>query len=391
MSEYRSTLERELDRLQPPRIPFDELARRQDRKRRDERIRAGVLAIAIAMAMGWLGINAIRSAPPVPAVDPTPTPGESFRRIDGEVLRFTAVPREEPGDLVAMNPLTGKTRVLVEDLDLLYNARWSADGRWVAYDIPPASGGGLWVLNAEREPRQLTVVRPPYGNWTWSPTDPQLAMINGSTLTVLDASTGDQTDLGNVVGDVTSAPVWSPDGKQILFGARGGSLHSVDVRSGERSVFVSLPGEDLDSMDEIAWSPDGAHLAILNDLEPGGRRLYIMDADGSNLRVLVDDAVLGGGGEFAWSPEGTRLTYPSYSDLEAGIWTVSFDGSAPSLVVSRIVAYGPVWSPDGSQIAYETDRSHFVINADGTGDARPIDELTYLSWGDGSYFCGCYG
>jgi Tol biopolymer transport system component len=156
-------------------------------------------------------------------------------------------------------------------------------------------------------------------------------------------------------------------------------------------VFVRLPGEDLDSMDEIAWSPDGAHLAILNDLEPGGRRLYIMDADGSNLRVLVDDAVLGGGGEFAWSPEGTRLTYPSYSDLEAGIWTVSFDGSAPSLVVSRIVAYGPVWSPDGSQIAYETDRSHFVINADGTGDARPIDELTYLSWGDGSYFCGCYG
>jgi hypothetical protein len=27
-----------------------------------------------------------------------------------------------------------------------------------------------------------------------------------------------------------------------------------------------------------------------------------------------------------------------------------------------------------------------MINSDGTGDVRAIDELTYLSWGDGSYF-----
>src|SRR3990170_1397340 len=83
MSENRSTLERELERLSPPRIPFDQLARRRDRKRRDERIRAGALGLAVAIAVGWWGFSAIRSAPQVPADDPPvlPSTPESWSRV----------------------------------------------------------------------------------------------------------------------------------------------------------------------------------------------------------------------------------------------------------------------------------------------------------------------
>jgi hypothetical protein len=58
---------------------------------------------------------------------------------------------------------------------------------------------------------------------------------------------------------------------------------------------------------------------------------------------------------------------------------------------------GAVWSPDGSRIAFETeppgDLSHhyLVVNADGSGDPREFDKLTYLSWLGGWYFCYCYG
>jgi hypothetical protein len=54
MSEYRTTLERELERLQPPRIPFDQLARRRDRKRRNQRIAADVVGIAVFVAAVWI-------------------------------------------------------------------------------------------------------------------------------------------------------------------------------------------------------------------------------------------------------------------------------------------------------------------------------------------------
>ena len=326
---------------------------------------------------------------------------DSVLRRDGEILGYT-------GDLIAMDPRTGETRVLVHARDIpnrIGNAAWSADGQWVAYDI--AAESALWVVNADQEPRQMAV-NP--GPWAWSATGAQLAMTRKSTLTLFDPSTGRETDLGPTVGSDgdTTGPVWSPDGTRIVFGVRGGSLYSVDVRSGNRSLLVRLPG-DLDSMDGIEWSPDGAHLAILADLNQGLRRLYVMNANGSGLRILVDDFEPGGWGTWtpddpatgvSWSPDGTRLLYPAFSgpdERELRIWTVSLDGSASSLVASHtndeccIDGGDPVWSSDGSQIAFETDQSRFVIDADGTGEARHIDELTYLNWRGGWYFCFCYG
>ena len=86
--------------------------------------------------------------------------------------------------------------------------------------------------------------------------------------------------------------------------------------------------------------------------------------------------------------------------MEVQVWTVSLDGSAPTMVASRCcVPDGgtAVWSPDGSRIAFETeppgDRPHhyLVVNADGTGEPGEIDEFTYRSWLGGWDFCRCYG
>ena len=88
MSDPRSLLERESRRFIQQQGAFERLAERRDRKRRNQRIRAGVLGLAIAFAVGWLGINAIRSTPPVPADDPTPTPasvGALAYALDGDI------------------------------------------------------------------------------------------------------------------------------------------------------------------------------------------------------------------------------------------------------------------------------------------------------------------
>jgi Tol biopolymer transport system component len=237
-------------------------------------------------------------------------------------------------------------------------------------------------------------------------------------LSTIDPLTGETTDVGSLpedVGEVGPAPAWSPDGTRFVFGARGGAIFSIDVRSGASSLLVRLPGEHLGSVDQIVWSPDGAHIAVL--VEAGSRGLvYVMDRDGSNVRVLSDCYACDDvppATRVAWSPDGTRLAYED----GGSVWVAPVDGSAPTEIGSPPAASCDAiivltcdedltWSPDGSRIASRTDAGGVspgasgttlggssvvvsAIDADGSGGAELIDELTYRSWDGGSYSCGC--
>ena len=362
-------------------------------------------AAAIAVAT-FAGVDAIRSAP-IPADRPTPRPAPGVLHANGEVLSFTGVPLETPGDLVVVNPETGEERVLVEDLEVVYSARWSADGRWVAYEAPGPEGIGLWVVSASQEPRQVATDA---SLWMWSSMGAELAVVrqtstfspyySGATLRTIDPVTEETTAAGSIperFGNDAGAPAWSPDGTRFVFGVRGGAIYSIDARSGARSLLVRLPGEHLDSVDQIVWSPGGAHIAIMNDGEPGG--LYVMDADGSNVRRLLDGYSETG---VAWSPDGARL---AYQDGSGAIWVAPMDGFASTEIGTPLPTScfllcqdDLVWSSDGSQVAFRTiafrgdgDVSVDVsaIDAGGSGEATRIDELTYRSWNGGSYSCEC--
>jgi len=79
-------------------------------------------------------VSATDEPAPTPAETPTSVETDDTVLPDGEVLGFTGGPDGEPGDLVAVNPQTGETRVLLGDLAVVNSARWSAVRRWVAYE-----------------------------------------------------------------------------------------------------------------------------------------------------------------------------------------------------------------------------------------------------------------
>jgi Tol biopolymer transport system component len=263
------------------------------------------------------------------------------------------------------------------------------------------------------------------GLWEWSPSGAQLVVVLGTAgdaLVLIDPATGERTELEKTTGRVTSL-AWSPDGSRIAYGtvpagtgdgaanSVRASVYSVDVRSGDdtllSSVIGQVPGGEEGS--GIRWSPDARRIAVLAGITDA--RLYLVRADGSRAELITErvhiEHILGWP-NLDWSPDGTRIAYATFTgDRDTmQIWNAAPDGSTPVSVFASASASAsgkrlglsgdPVWSPDGTQIAFRygasgDEKGWLVANADGTGDAHEIDELQYLSWRGGGYFCECYG
>ena len=108
----------------------------------------------------------------------------------------------------------------------------------------------------------------------------------------------------------------------------------------------------------------------------GPSRLYTIAPDGSDLTLLLERP-FNGAMDPMWSPDGSQIAYWDWGTDEAPlpkIWVVDADGSNPTKVfVDRSGPVGPgsyyggvSWSPDGTQLAFVIAYQLYIIDADGT-------------------------
>lgn len=149
--------------------------------------------------------------------------------------------------------------------------------------------------------------------------------------------------------------------------------------SGERAL-TDFPGRDGDP----SWSPNGRTIAF-ESFRSGGSEVWTMAADGTGLTQLTFNGPAEDRGT-AWSPDGKRIAFHSaqfpvvdpvpgagHSSLE--IMVMNADGTGQvRLTENKFQDSLPSWSPDGSKIAFTSNRDGdfevYVMNADGTNQTR---------------------
>lgn len=135
--------------------------------------------------------------------------------------------------------------------------------------------------------------------------------------------------------------------------------------SGQTLATYPLPAAPL----YAKLSPDHTMIA-LNDLSS---KLWVENLRDHSSRVILGASQAAG--SLDWSSDGRQLLFDNdYSHDEA--WVANADGSSAHAISDDSLVFVPVWSPDGSRIAYDSRRDDggnqghyrlYIVNADGTG------------------------
>jgi len=176
-----------------------------------------------------------------------------------------------------------------------------------------------------------------------------------ATAVVDDSACFGWFDISPINGDIVYEDFCNTPGGDALF---QGILSITDQRgTGRRLLLSEIPEEPAQRPPGYfhngpAWSPDGEKIAFYHGFYDGRARVsvWIINADGENLRQLVPVKTVGAGlgpigSSLCWSPDGKKIAYlGEYTQSGKGrgvIWIVNSDGTGSRELVE---GYSPSWA-----------------------------------------------
>lgn len=127
-----------------------------------------------------------------------------------------------------------------------------------------------------------------------------------------------------------------------------------------------------------SYSADGKQIAFAKQ-QDGNSEIYVMNANGTGAVRLTNYA--GVDDHPVWSPDGTKIAWSrgeTTPPFQYDVYVMNANGTGVTNLTndSALTDVYPSWSPDGTKIAFSSDRvggDHiYTMNADGTGQTGPL-------------------
>jgi TolB protein len=163
----------------------------------------------------------------------------------------------------------------------------------------------------------------------------------------------------------------SGNADQIAFASRRDGNSEIYVMNADGTGQINLTNHPADDLGPV-WSPNGKQLVFFSRRDNGNGELYVMNADGTGLTNLTNhpagDALFGA----TWSSNGKQIAFTTERDGIGNweIYVMNADGTALTNLTNHPgLDSNPAWSSNGKQIAFASSRvvsGIYVMNADGT-------------------------
>jgi Tol biopolymer transport system component len=270
--------------------------------------------------------------------------------------------------------------------------------RGILFESERSGNYDIWVIDPSGgAPIRLTDA-PVHDAWpSWSHDGTKILYVHDTELWVMAGDGSAQAKLAGGLVPV-AGQAWSPDDRRVAF--QVGEMSEIRVieadGSGERSLTpaVGVHGWPtwLSGGMKVAYQAD--RTAVPGDLESfsDDPDIYAVNVDGTGeVRLTTHPGR-------DWlplaSPDGSKIAFTSDRDGPGEIFVMNADGSGQTNITNDPgVADGwPAWSPDGTRIAFQSYRDGnaeiYVMNADGSGLVRLTSNAAFdagPSWsGDGT-------